>query len=360
MMAQSAIRMGLAVRTLSPSPAGPVASLGEAMVGDWTNPEILRSFADGCAAITVESEWAPADLLAPLLPESIRLYPTPATLEKIRHKGRQKRMLREAGLPVAAFRLCESEDQAMEAANAFGFPVLLKKFEGSYDGYGNRTAHNREDIARAWKSLVAEDGLLVEAFVPFRRELAVLVARGENGNEIAYPVAHTIQRDHRCHSVAVPADVSEKTGQMAREIAMISADVTGMVGMLGVELFELESGDVLINELAPRPHNTGHYSIEGSHTSQFENHVRAVMGWPLGDPGLRSPRAVMVNILGHRAGPVSSNSLSKALAIPEASIHIYGKQETRPRRKMGHVTVTGTDARAVLTLAEKAASLIRL
>lgn len=360
MTALAAIRMGASVRTLSPSPAGPAEGLGEVLVGDWNDPEVLREFAEGCTAITVESEWAPAEKLAPVLPEGVRLFPTPETLQLIRHKGVQKSTLDKAGLPAAAFEKCATVDEAKAAATRFGFPVMLKRYQGSYDGYGNATARSLEDVENAWPDLAGDDGLLVEAFVPFRQELSVLVVRSDDGGMVCYPPAHTEQRDHRCHAVVVPADISARTRERALEVARAAATAVQSVGVLGVEMFETREGDILLNELAPRPHNTGHYSIEGSHTSQFENHARAVLGWPLGDPGLRAPVAVMVNILGTRAAEVSATTMSDALRIPGVGVHIYGKKESRPRRKMGHVTVTGNDPTEVRNRAEKAASAIIL
>lgn len=360
MTALAAIRMGVGIRTLSPSPAGPVEGLGEALVGDWTDPDVLRAFAEGCSAITVESEWAPAEKLLPVLPEGVRLFPTPQTLELIRHKGVQKTTLAQAGLPAAAFERCRTVAEARAAAERLGLPVILKRYEGSYDGYGNATARSLKDIDSNWESLAGDDGLLVEAFVPFKQELSVLVVRSDSGEMVCYPPAYTEQRDHRCHAVVVPADISPATRDRALEVARAAAEAVQSVGVLGVELFETEDGEILLNELAPRPHNTGHYSIEGSHTSQFENHARAVLGWPLGDPGLRVPVAVMINILGHRSAPVSSASMPTALDIPGAAVHLYGKKEARPRRKMGHVTVTGTDPAEVRRLAEEAASAIQL
>ena len=360
MTALAAIRMGVGIRTLSPSPAGPVEGLGEALVGDWTDPDVLRAFAEGCTAITVESEWAPAEKLLPVLPEGVRLFPTPRTLSLIRHKGVQKTTLAQAGLPAAAFELCKTTKEARTAAQRLGLPVILKRYEGSYDGYGNATARSLDDIDQHWEALAGDDGLLVEAFVPFKQELSVLVVRSDGGEMVCYPPAYTEQRDHRCHAVVVPASISAKTRERALEVARAAAEAVQSVGVLGVELFETEDGEILLNELAPRPHNTGHYTIEGSHTSQFENHARAVLGWPLGSPELRVPVAVMINILGYRSAPVSASTLPTALDIPGAAVHLYGKKEARPRRKMGHVTVTGTDPVEVRRLAEVAASAIKL
>lgn len=360
MTALAAIRMGLLVRFLVPSPAGPVEGLGYTTVGDWTDPDVLRSFAEACDVVTVESEWAPADLLAEVLPPGTALWPSSKTIEIIRDKGLQKKTLLERGLPVPAFECCESLDSALQAAERFGYPALLKRFRGSYDGYGNATVASPDDLRRAWPDLAEEDGLMVEAWVSFTRELSVLVARRPDGIHVVYPVAFTEQRDHRCHAVVVPAGITPEVAERARQIGLAAVEAVEGVGITAVELFELEDGRVLVNELAPRPHNTGHYSIEGSYTSQFENHVRAILGWPLGNPDLRTPAAVMVNVLGRRSGEVSARGLTDALEIPGVSVHLYGKEEVRPRRKMGHVTITGDDPTRLRSLAEQAAEALVL
>ena len=359
-MALAAIRLGLHVRFLAPKPAGPMQPLGEYIVADWSDPDVLRDFADGCAAVTVESEWAPAEHLAPVLSDRTALWPSPDTLRIIRHKGIQKTTLDEAGLPLPAFRRCATLEDALDAAVTLGYPVVLKQYEGSYDGYGNATAHTDEDVHAAWEDLAADDGLLVEAFAPFVRELAVLVCRRADGEHVEYPVVYTEQRDHRCHAVAAPADVAPDVEAEARRVAHAAVEAVGGVGIVGVELFEMEDGHVLVNELAPRPHNTGHYSIDACHTSQFENHVRAVMNLPLGSPDLRVPCAVMVNVLGQREGTARPEGIAEALAVPGASVHIYGKPDVRPQRKMGHVTVTGDDPADVRRRAEEAAACIHL
>jgi 5-(carboxyamino)imidazole ribonucleotide synthase len=358
MTALAAIPLGVRMRFLIPKPSGCVAGLGEVTVADWTDPDVLRDWAAGCDAITVESEWAPADALSEVLPEGTALWPAPETLHIIRDKGRQNQTLADAGLPLPPFRRCPTVDDALAAADAFGYPVVLKKFRGSYDGYGNATAHGPDDVRAAWPDLADDDGLLVEAFVEFRQELTVLVARHPDGSHVTYPIAYTEQRDHRCHAVVVPADVSETTAEKARRVGLGAVEAVGGVGITAVEMFEATDGRILVNELAPRPHNTGHYSIEACHASQFENHARAVLGWPLGDPSLRVPTAVMVNVLGHRQGRPRLTGLTDALSIPGVGVHIYDKGRVRPNRKMGHVTATGTDPAEVRTRAERAASLI--
>ena len=360
MMALAAIPMGIRVRFLVPKPAGPAQGLGDITVADWTDPDVLRTFAEGCSAVTVESEWAPADRLADVLPEGVGLWPQPKTLALIRDKGVQKTALQEAGLPVPRFSRCPTLDDALATADGFGYPVLLKRFRGSYDGYGNATAQTPDDLRAAWPDLADDDGLMVEAFVPFVRELAVLIARRPDGVQATYPVAYTEQRDHRCHAVEVPADVPVDVAAEAQRVALKAVEVVEGVGITAVELFETEEGDILVNELAPRPHNTGHYTIEGCYTSQFANHVRAVLGLPLGDPGLREDVAAMVNVLGHREGTIKLEGFAQALDVPGAAIHLYGKPDVRPKRKMGHVTVTGSDRQDVRRRAEKAAGLICL
>ena len=360
MTALAAIRMGLRVKTLAPQHEGPVAGLGDTVVADWLDPAVLAEFARDCDTVTVESEWAPAERVAPVLEGRTKLFPTPGSLLLIRDKGIQKRTLAASGLPVPPFVACGTIDEALEAAREFGFPVVLKRFRGSYDGYGNATTRSEQEIIDAWPGLADRDGLLVEAWVPFEQELSVLVARRPGGQHVVYPVAYTEQRDHRCHAVVVPANVSASVVAESSRLAVQAAEAFGIVGLLGVELFLEPGGRVSINELAPRPHNTGHYSIEGCHTSQFENHVRAIMDWPLGDPSLRDRCAVMVNVLGHRSGLSRSDHLPEALSIPGVAIHVYGKDTVRPRRKMGHVTVTGADPIDVRARAERAAELINL
>ena len=360
MMALAAIPMGIRVRFLSPGPAGPMEGLGENFIGDWNDPNVLSNFVDGCDAVTVESEWAPAELAAEVVPAGVGVWPSPDTLLAIRHKGRQKDALHEAGLPLPDYARCATKEDAVAAIKRFGLPVVAKKYEGSYDGYGNATIKMFDQLDDVWDKLAADDGLLIEAWAPFVRELSVIVARSADGDIDAYPVAYTEQRDHRCHAVVVPAGVSAEVEERARAVAMRAVETVEGVGVTGVELFEMEDGSILVNELAPRPHNTGHYTIEACHTSQFENHVRAVLGLPLGDCSMRVPAACMINVLGTRDGETSYATLSEALSVPGAAVHIYGKEEVRKSRKMGHVTTTGIDRVEVRDRAEEAAAAVRL
>lgn len=361
MMAAEAVRMSVNVRFLSPKDAGPMQAYAGAQAGDWTDPAVLRDFGSDCDVVTVESEWAPAKEAAQALPDNVDVWPSPKTLDLIKDKGVQKAALDDAGCPVPAFKNCETVDAAVDAAESFGYPVVLKKYRGAYDGYGNATVNSAAELREAWSDLAADDGLMVETFADFTREIAVQVARRPGGEQVVYPVAYTEQRDHRCHAVEVPAEVSRSVAEEARAIAKEAVDVVEGVGLIAVELFEMPDGRVLINELAPRPHNTGHYSIEGCHTSQFENHVRAILDWPLGDPSLRRPAAVMVNVLGQREGtPPNAAGVPTALDVSGAHVHVYGKPDVRPGRKMGHVTALGPSRNDARQRAERAAEAIRL
>ena len=361
MMAAEAVRMSVNVRLLSPKDAGPMQAYAHASTGDWTDPDVLRDFGADCDVITVESEWAPAAEAADALGDDVDVWPSLHTLELIKDKGVQKQHLADADCPVPDFECCETVDEAVAVANDVGYPVVLKQYRGAYDGYGNATVHSDDELREAWPDLAADDGLMVEVFAEFTRELAVQVARRPGGEQVVYPVAYTEQKNHRCHAVEVPADIDDDIADKARTIAQRSVDAVEGVGLIAVELFEMPDGRVLVNELAPRPHNTGHYTIEGCHTSQFENHVRAVLDWPLGSTGLRTPAAVMVNVLGEREGtPARADTLPDALAVEGVTPHIYGKPDVRPGRKMGHVTALGDDPDDTRSRAEEAADAIHL
>ena len=361
MMAAEAVRMSVNIRLLSPKDAGPMQAYAHASTGDWTDPDVLRDFGADCDVITVESEWAPAAEAVDALGTDVDVWPSPHTLELIKDKGVQKQHLADANCPVPDFECCETVDEAVSVANDFGYPVVLKQYRGAYDGYGNATVHSDDELRDAWPDLAADDGLMVEVFAEFTRELAVQVARRPGGEQVVYPVAYTEQKNHRCHAVEVPADIDDDIAEKARTIAQRSVDAVEGVGLIAVELFEMPDGRVLVNELAPRPHNTGHYTIEGCHTSQFENHVRAVLDWPLGSTALRTPAAVMVNVLGEREGtPARPDTLPDALSVEGVTPHIYGKPDVRPGRKMGHVTALGDDSDDTRARAEEAADAIHL
>lgn len=358
MTALAALRLGVRVRILTDAATGPEAPFADVTVGDWTDPDVLRAFAAGCTAVTVESEWAPVERLAGVLPAGVALWPSPATLLTVRHKGRQRDALAAAGLPQPDYARAATLAEAHAEAERFGGSIVAKRFEGSYDGYGNATCRTPADVADAWGRLAGADGLLVEAFVPFTAEGAVTVARSARGETAVYPTVRSEHRDHRLHAATLPAGLPDAVEAEARRVAVAAAEALGTVGVATVELFFGAAGGVLVNEVAPRPHNTAHGTTEACHTSQFENHVRAVLGLPLGSPGLRVPAACTVNVLGETTG-LFSPDLAAALTVSGVSIHLYGKLESRRSRKMGHVTATAATPAEARRLAEDAASKLR-
>lgn len=354
MMIPPANRLGAEVTVLERSPGSPASLAGaREVIGDWDDPETIRRFAAGLDALTLDHEFVDAAGLAAVEADGVRVRPGSAALRAIQDKLVQKQTLEAAGLAVAPFRAVGSPMELVEAGRALGWPVLLKARRGGYDGRGNRLVVGPEDVADAFTAFEGR-ALYVEGFVRFRRELAVMVVRDDAGQIVVYPPVFTLQRDNICHEVHVPSDA----GDLPVALARLAAEAFGVVGALGVELFEAEDGAILVNELAPRPHNSGHYTIEASITSQFENHVRAVLGLPLGDPSLRVGAAVMVNLLAGGDGPGHPAGLDHALAVPGAAVHLYGKREARRGRKMGHLTVTGDALDDALGLAREAAAAL--
>jgi 5-(carboxyamino)imidazole ribonucleotide synthase len=311
--------------------------------------------AEGALAVTLENEFVDVAALEWLEARGVAVYPGSRTLALIQDKYEQKHVMRAAGAPTTDFAPVTSAEDVARAAEDWGWPLMLKGRRNSYDGYGNATLRGPEDIAPAFEQLgFPERTLFVERWAPFIRELAVIVARGRDGAVVVYPTVETVQRNHICHVVRAPAPGSAATARRAAEIARAAVAAIHGVGVFGIELFELEDGAILYNEIAPRPHNTGHYTIEGCETSQFENLVRAALGLPLGSAGMLAPAAVMVNALGVRNAPAEARGMAQALAIPGAHVHVYGKLASRVGRKMGHVTALGVNVAEAEAIARAA------
>lgn len=327
-----------------------------AIIGDWNDPAVLLQLAPLVDVVMLESEFVDINALTVLADNQHELWPTVATLALVQDKHRQKQAFAEAGLPVPRF----AEAPTPESVLRFGLPAVLKKRRNSYDGKGNATVRTAEDLPGAWAALGGStQGLYVEAFCDFVMELAIIVTRGQDGVVVRYPVVETINRDHICHVVKAPAAVPVETARMAAELAERAVAAIGGVGSFGMELFLGADGQLLVNEIAPRVHNTGHYTIEGCFTSQFENHVRAVLGWPLGSTAMVAPAAAMVNLLGYGDGPGVPHGLAEALRVDGAHVHVYGKTRSARGRKMGHVTALGATSEAAYQRAQRAADCIR-
>ena len=345
MTAFVATRLGMQVHIMerfANSPAGSIAH--REVVGDPSDHDVLLSFAEACDVVTLESEFVNEEHLAVLEQGGHALFPSSRSVGRIQDKLIQKQTLLEAGIPVAPFRAVESPDDAAAFGQESGYPFVMKSRRGGYDGYGNATIDTADAIEEGWERITGgrlRNELYCEAFVPFAKELAIMVTRSRSGQVALYPVVETIQKDHICHVVTAPARVSEAVMEKARQYGQQAIESIDGVGIFGVEFFLKEDDTLLVNELAPRPHNSGHYTIEGCVTSQFENHIRAVMGWPLGSTNLRAPGVAMVNILGREESSGAVANYEEILREPRLHLHIYGKEKGRKGRKMGHITILG-------------------
>lgn len=351
--------LGIRVAVLG-HPGEPAAGVAAGLVeGDWKNADDIAKLGRACRVVTLENEFVDAAALAAVEAAGTPVRPGSASLAQVQDKALQKAMLRDAHIPVPRFAVAETPGDLAALGRDFGWPYLLKARTLGYDGYGNATCASEDEAVEAFGRLNRGEGVLVEEFVDFRRELAVMVARRPSGEVIPYPVVETRQQDHVCHEVLVPAPIDPHQWEVAEEIGIEAAHTANAIGVMGIEMFALNDGSVLVNELAPRPHNSGHYTIEACQTSQFENHLRGVLDLPLGGTLMRQPSAVMVNLLGGHDGP-SNPRIASAAAVPGAHVHLYGKSDVRVRRKMGHITTLGTTLEHALLRARKAATEVEL
>ncbi len=357
MMCAAATRLGVRTKVYQEAATGPCGFASEVVTGRWDDADALRAFFAPGDVITLDQESVDLTTVREVLPPGAVLRPGVQTMAWVSDKIVQKGRAEEAGLPIGPYRACSSRAELEAAAQRLGFPVMLKRPRNSYDGYGNRTARDPDALLQGYEALGGQR-VLVEGWVPFSVELATMVARRPGGQARAYPVVATYARDHKCEAVEVPAAVPAEVSQRAVDLALRAAEAYDCVGVVGVEMFLLEDGQVWLNEIAPRPHNTGHYTLDACLTSQFENHLRAVLDLPLGDTSLLGPAAAMVNVLGARTGEAHDHGLADALAVPGAAVHMYGKHQVRPGRKMGHVTAVGPDVATARARATEAAEKI--
>lgn len=344
MLSQAGHALGLEILVLDPTPESPAGQVADKqIVGDFTEYDAVMEFARDVDVVTFEIESANAEALAELEQEGKAVYPSGKTLSTIKDKVIQKAFLREQGLPVPAFRAIASAQELRSVADELGLPLMLKARRGGYDGRGNNVLESIDEIDEAVEYF-GERSFYAEAWVPFVKELAINVTRGRDGEIVVHPVVETIHKNSICHIVHASADVSDSIRTCARELGKQIVERLGGVGCFGIELFLLTDGELLINEIAPRVHNSGHHTIESCAASQFEQHMRAVCGMELADAAMTAPAACMINILGDRRGAAEPRGIEAALQIPEVAVHIYGKVETKPERKMGHVTALGKTA----------------
>ena len=362
MTALAGLQLGCDVVVLERNNYSPAANLAShSIVGDWDNPEALVQLAARVDVVTLENEFVDAGSLRALEAGGYRLFPTARSIALVQDKLVQKHTLADAGLPVPRFAAAATMADVREIGTRFGWPVLLKARRNAYDGKGNATVRAASEVEAAWRTLGGEQGrsLFVEEFCAFSAELAAIVTRTRTGDTATYPVVETLQRDHICRVVKAPAPVAPEIAARAADVARHAVAAVGGVGSFGVEMFLGRQGEIVLNELAPRVHNSGHYTVEACVCSQFENHVRAVLGWPLGSTHMVAPAAVMVNLLGAQMAPGHPHGIERALAVAGAHVHIYGKAMSGPGRKMGHVTALGATLDDALATAQHAADCIQ-
>ena len=344
MMAFEAKRMFMKVIILDPSKDCPAASLADKLIiGDFSDEQKIYDLSKEADIITYEIELANATALSNLEESGFLVHPSPKTLFVIQNKYRQKKFLRENMIEVPDFELVSSEEQLRSYCSNSDFPVLLKACEDSYDGRGNYLIRSENEISKAITYFSGRQ-CMVEKFVNFKKEISIMVARNSSGTISYFPVAENIHEDHILKTSIIPARISKETETKAIDLAIMTMKSLKGSGIFGIEMFVDEDDNVLINEIAPRPHNSGHYSIEACSISQFEQHIRAVLDYPLVQPKLLS-NAVMINILGpyNYTGPYEISGIDELFAIPGVKIHIYGKLETKPSRKLGHVTIVSNN-----------------
>ena len=350
MSAIAARRLGYKVRTFDPSPGACAAGIAdEHVTADWSDTAALMRFAQGCGRITLEFENIPPTTVE-FVAESVPSHPSANVLAICQNRRREKEFLRAAGIPCANFAVVSSLPELQAAVKTVGFPCVLKTADFGYDGKGQVKLPTAEaDLAAAWDKIGGAVGVL-EAWVPFQMEISVLVARTVDGRTAVYDPAENIHRNHILHLSLSPARISEATAAEARALALSIADKIGLVGLLAVEMF-VKDGRIVVNELAPRPHNSGHQTFDANETSQFEQHIRAVCGLPLGGTKPLAPSA-MVNLLGDVWRNGQEPDWTKVLADPSAKLHLYDKGKAAPGRKMGHITVTAPTLEEALRRAE--------
>ena len=356
MSAEAATALGIGFRVLAQSPTDPAAQVvRDVHFGSHEDIDALLAFANGCAVVTFDHEHVPPAYLEQLEALGVAVRPGPAALFHAQDKIHMRQSLTDIGVPCPRWRVVSSLDQVTEFAAQVSWPVVLKTSRGGYDGRGVWVINSAEQAAEVLAiPLAAGAQWLAEEHIDFAQELAAQVARSPHGQAVAYPVARTTQINGICAEVVVPCPgLSAERAVQAQEIALRIARDLNVIGMLTVELFDTGE-EIYVNELAMRPHNSGHWSIEGAVTSQFENHLRAVLDLPLGDPRAVASYAVMVNILGGDADDLYSAYRHVLARDPGIKVHLYGK-EVRAGRKLGHVTVIGDNYDQLLARGRHAA-----
>lgn len=348
MMALAASNLGVSLKCLDPAESAPAAVAATHVRGHFRDAAAIQGFvsSQGVDVLTMEIEHIDADALEEAARNNnLDVEPTPGTIRLIQDKYQQKVYFASNGIPLGEFRQIKCRGCMEATARDFGLPFMLKSRRLAYDGKGNYVVKTAADIDAAVDALGGySHGLYAEKWAPFVKELAVMVVRSRDGSVVSYPLVETVHKDNICHVTEAPADVPQQVSATARKVAEKAIACLQGAGIFGVEMFLLADGSILLNEVAPRPHNSGHYTMDGCVTSQFENHVRAVMGWPLGDTSLTSASAIMLNLLGEAEGEEgvkrAHDVMAQAYKIPGAKVHWYGKEGGMAKgRKVGHINI---------------------
>jgi len=345
------------VHVLDPAADAPCHALAPQFVqGDFNDYDTVLRFGRNVDVITIEFEHVNVEALYQLEKEGKKVYPQPRVLELIKDKGAQKEFYTQHGIPVGPYFL--AENAAAVKKQVKDFPVFQKLRRGGYDGYGVKPLRSADDLEKAF-----DEPSLVEQAVDFEKELSVIVARNASGQVVSYPAVEMVFHPvaNMVEFLASPAQISRETEKKAQEIAKKVIEALDMVGILAVEMFLTRDGEIWVNEAAPRPHNSGHQTIEANYCSQYEMHFRSILDLPLGNTGIIQP-SVMVNVLGHPAysGPAVYEGMEKILEIPGVFVHLYGKTVTKPYRKMGHVTILDADPEKALEKARTVKDTLRV
>jgi 5-(carboxyamino)imidazole ribonucleotide synthase len=355
MMAPPAVALGVRLRVLARDPADSAAQVvPDVEIGSERDLDALRRFAKACDVVTFDHEHVPTEHLRALVDEGVVVRPGADALVHAQDKAVMRTRLSQLGVPCPRWAVVRGGDDLASFGASAGWPLVLKTPRGGYDGRGVRVVHRPEDAAD-W--LARGQPLLAEERVPFIRELAVLVARSPHGQAAVYPVVETVQTDGICTEVLAPAAGEDDVAVAAQSVALEVAAGLDVTGVLAVEMFQTSRG-VVVNELAMRPHNSGHWTIEGARTSQFEQHLRAVLDLPLGDTAMTAPHVAMANVLGGGHTDMYAGYLHCMAHDPGIHLHMYGK-EVRPGRKVGHATALGEHAADVRARATHAAAFLR-
>lgn len=347
MMALSAREMGFGIAVLEPnekSPCGQVADLE--VVAAYDDLSGAKQLLDNCDVLTYEFENIDSET-ANWLEKNGNLPQGSKLLSTTQHRGKEKKAIEASGINVAPYHLVNNRNDLLEGVNKLGFPSVLKTCRGGYDGKGQYVIKNIDDVEKAFEQLTPRGELVLEKWITFERELSVIVCRNQAGEAKTFPVAENIHKNNILHLSIVPARVPKETMTKAEQVALHLASSFKLVGTLAVEMFLTSSGEIFVNEVAPRPHNSGHYTINACETSQFDQHIRAICNWPLGNTNLLKP-AVMVNILGEHIVQV----LEKIPFMERCHLHLYGKEERKQGRKMGHLTVLATTVEEAIEIVE--------